>query len=226
MTRSALLLDLDGTVVDTLPFLFETFRHALEPFVHRIPTDAEIVAAFGPPERGCLATVLARPDLGKVPLAECLDQATLRFHEYYERGHRERVRFFAGIPEAIELARSLGWRLGVFTGKGRRSAVYTVEQLGWSDVIECIVSGEDVARTKPDPEGVRLAMDLLNTRKMIYVGDMAVDVAAGRGAGAKTIGANWGSFEPAKLKSANPDWLLDRVSDLEPVLRAPPFNAE
>src|SRR3954471_2821101 len=71
----ALLLDLDGTIADTLPHIFDAYRHAVAPWVERLPTDAEVEATFGPAERECIARM--------VPGAS-LDEAERRFHEFYE----------------------------------------------------------------------------------------------------------------------------------------------
>src|SRR5437764_662777 len=71
----ALLLDLDGTISDTLPHIFDAYRHAVAPWVERPPTDAEVEATFGPAERECIARM--------VPGAS-LDEAERRFHEFYE----------------------------------------------------------------------------------------------------------------------------------------------
>ena len=54
LTR-VLLLDLDGTIADTLPLIFDAYRHAVAPWVERPPTDTEVEATFGPSERECIA---------------------------------------------------------------------------------------------------------------------------------------------------------------------------
>ena len=75
-TPCALLLDLDGTIADTLLHIFEAYRHAVAPWVERTPTDAEVEATFGPAERECIARM--------VPQAN-LDEAEERFYVFYER---------------------------------------------------------------------------------------------------------------------------------------------
>ena len=74
----ALLLDLDGTIADTLPHVFDAYRHAVAPWVERPPTDAEIEATFGPSERECIAVMVPGADL---------DEAVERFHSYHEEHH-------------------------------------------------------------------------------------------------------------------------------------------
>jgi phosphoglycolate phosphatase-like HAD superfamily hydrolase len=127
----ALLLDLDGTIADTLPLCFDAYRYAVAPWVESPPTDAEVEATLGPSERDCIARM--------VPVAD-LDEAEARFHEYYEARLGAQVELVEGIATVIDHARSLGWRVGVFTGKGRRSARFTLEALGLAERIEHVIS--------------------------------------------------------------------------------------
>src|SRR5262245_10852986 len=76
----ALLMDLDGTIADTLPHLFASFRDAVAPFVARMPTDAEIIASFGPPERDCIMQILYEcNDTTRTVVPQDLDRAVRRF---------------------------------------------------------------------------------------------------------------------------------------------------
>lgn len=203
----ALLLDFDGTIADTLPLIFDAFRHAISPWTDRLPTDAEVEATFGPPERACLARFVS---------GNRIDEALDRFFDHYEREHGNAVQLFDGILEAIDRARSLGWKVGVFTGKGRRAAQYSIGALGLSHSIDCLVSGDDVDRPKPDPDGLFRASRLLSVdpERILMVGDSPVDIHAGRSAGAITCAATWASFRPDLLVLTDPNHTCRRVKDL------------
>jgi HAD superfamily hydrolase (TIGR01509 family) len=207
----ALLLDLDGTIADTLPLCFDAYRHAVAPWVERPPTDAEVEATFGPAERECIARMVPRADL---------DEAEGRFHDYYEARLGERVEVVEGIAEAIDHARSLGWRVGVFTGKGRRSAEFTLAELGLWDRIEHLVSSDDVTRPKPDPEGLFRASEALGVPvdRILLAGDSPADVTAGRSAGARTAAVLWAAFQPLRLRLAGADHVCERVEELVAVI--------
>jgi HAD superfamily hydrolase (TIGR01549 family) len=215
----ALLLDLDGTIADTVPHMCRSFRYALEPFVQRLPTDAEIIATFGPPERVNLQMLLANPAIGKPGASKHLDTAEERFHERYESGHGE-VKVYEGIPEVIVQAKGRGWRVGVFTGKSRRSATFALKDLGLFDVMECLVAGDDVVQPKPDPEGVMAASWQLGLKpeQMLLVGDSPGDIMAGKAAGARTAAALWGAYQPAATINAGPEWTLRSVAELRQLI--------
>ncbi len=203
----ALLLDLDGTIAHTLPLIFDAYRHAVAPWVKRPPTDSEVEATFGPAERECIARMVPRADL---------DEAEERFHTYYETHHSQGVTIVEGIVDVIEHARRLGWRIGVFTGKGRRSAKFTLTELGLWNSIECLVSSDDVERPKPDPEGVFHASEALGVPvdRILLAGDSPSDVKAGRSAGCKTAAVLWAAFKPDRLHEAGADFTCEHVEDL------------
>lgn len=204
----ALLLDLDGTIADTLPHIFDAYRHAVAPWADTPPTDAEVEATFGPSERECIGMMVPRADL---------DEAEARFHAYYEgEQHAQRVRLIDGINAVIDRARALGWKVGIFTGKGRRSARFSLAELGLADRIDCLVSGDDVSRPKPDPEGVFQASETLGVPvgRILLAGDSPADVRAGKAAGALTAAVLWAAFQPDRLREEGADWTCERVDEL------------
>ena len=204
----ALLLDLDGTIADTLPHIFNAYRHAVSPWTDRPPTDAEIEATFGPSERACIGLM--------VPAAD-LDEAESRFHTCYEGvEHAKHVRVVEGMTRVIDQARAFGWKVGVFTGKGRRSARFTLAALGLAERVECVISGDDVTHPKPDPEGVFLASKALNVPvgRILLAGDSPADVRAGKSAGTLTAAVLWAAFRPERLRSEGADWTCERVVEL------------
>jgi HAD superfamily hydrolase (TIGR01509 family) len=207
----ALLLDLDGTIADTLPLCFDAYRHAVAPWVDQPPTEAEVEATFGPAEREGIARM--------VPAAH-LDEAEARFHEYYEAHLGRRARVVEGLAAVIDHARSLGWRVGVFTGKGRRSAQFTLRELGLFERVEHLISSDDVSRPKPDPEGVHQASQVLGVPvgRVLFAGDTPGDIQAGRAAGATTAAVLWAAYRPERLRETGADFICETVAELELVI--------
>jgi HAD superfamily hydrolase (TIGR01509 family) len=217
--RRGLLFDLDGTIADTLPHIFRSFRHAVEPWVSRPPTEAEKVATFGPPERDCIAQMLTHPELAWPGSIAHLDTADRRFHTYYQENHAAAT-VFPGIRETFAFARSRGWNIAVFTGKGRRSAQFTLDDLELSQHVNHLVGGDDVAKGKPDPEGVIQTLDRLDLTPaaLLVIGDSPLDILAARAAGVKNAAALWGAHEPEATLAAGPSWSLASSTQLLPFL--------
>lgn len=211
MAQRALLLDLDGTIADTLPLIFDAFRHAIAPWTGSMPDDDAIEATFGPPERGCIALLAPTADL---------DEAERRFFAFYEDGHEGAVRLFDGIAALVERVRRRGWKVAVVTGKSRRTAEFSLRELGLWDRLDLLVSNDDLTRGKPDPEGIMLASARLGipVDRLLMVGDMPADVEAGRAAGAATAAVTWAAFRPELLRMAGADFVCERVEELAEVV--------
>ncbi|GBD35900.1 Phosphoglycolate phosphatase [bacterium HR36] len=224
--KRVLILDLDGTLVDSLPHLFRAFREAVRPFVRRAPTDAEIVATFGPAERGCLERLLRNPDLARPDSLAYLDEAHTEFLRLYQSNHAEGVRLFPGMETVLSVAEQSGWQLAVFTGKGRPSALFTLEQLGVLPRLAVVVTSDDVPRPKPAPDGIEAIVQQCGVRASdaLVVGDAPADIVAGRSAGCRTAAALWGAFSRTDLLAAQPHFVLHEPTDLLPILGESPHD--
>ena len=119
------LFDLDGTVADTLPLIYEAFDAAFAPIVGHRHTDREIRDMFGPPDHEIIRQ--------RVPEPQAAD-AFNRYLDVYQRRHTELVSLFEGMDEVIRRADGAGVRLGIITGKSRQTAIITLRELGVLDL--------------------------------------------------------------------------------------------
>lgn len=190
-----ILFDFDGTVADTLPLIFAAFRSTFAHFLQKQYSDEQIVALFGPTETGIVKNELP-PDLHEAALQH--------FFTAYDALHQD-MQNPPEIAAMLESFRAAGIRMGIVTGKGRRSADISLARMALSAYFEVVVTGDDVTHPKPHPEGIFLAMEKLGAaaEDTIYVGDSDADVLAGQAAGVKTVGVNWlavtqkaGVFDP------------------------------
>lgn len=196
-----ILFDFDGTVADTLPLIFTAFRSTFQQYLHRHYTDEEILAMFGPTETDILQAMIP---------PEQLEQALDHFFRVYAEGHRH-VHNPAEIALMLDRLREADFVMGIVTGKGRRSADISLQAWGLDRYFDVVITGDDVSRPKPDPEGILSAMKQLGARaeQTLYVGDSDADVLAGRAASLVTVGVDWlpvtqkaGCFQP------EPDYLF------------------
>jgi HAD superfamily hydrolase (TIGR01509 family) len=220
-----LLLDLDGTVVDTLSFIIRCFRDAVTPCTTHIPTDAEIVATFGPAEEECIDRLLKQHHeqgwLRQPYVAELTQAAAHRFHMLYAAGYEQgMVQCYIGMPELIREARSNSWKTAIFTGKGRTSALATLEHVGLLRDFDAIISSDDVKQPKPAPDGVLMACQKtgVSPAQTLFVGDNPADTKAGQAAGANTAAAMWGAVFPNETLATKPDHVLHDVASLAKLL--------
>lgn len=205
---STAIFDLDGTIADTLPLIYEAFDAALRPILGRRLTDAEIRAHFGPPDNYIIRALVSEAES---------DAAFRRYVDTYEREHDRLVTAFHGLDEATRRAAAAGMKLGVVTGKSRQTALFTLEAIGLLPIFGAVYAGDDVERQKPDPEAViKILHDLGHEpgARGAFIGDSAADVQAGRAAGLTTIAVTWGSPDHDQLFAARPDIVVQNASEL------------
>lgn len=174
----AVVFDLDGTLIDSLPVVLRAIAHALEPFGSR-PT-AEIFGKLGGPPERFLLTLL--PDAKHLP--EALDRM-VTFHGE----HWNTIRPFAGVTDFLEQFRAAGVELAIWTGRDRESTARLMSELGLTPYFATILCGDDLSTHKPDPEGLREIMRRLRVgaAETVFVGDADVDVLGGVACGVDTI---------------------------------------
>ncbi len=183
-TPTAVLLDLDGTLIDTKRLYIECYRQAVVPYVGRELTAEEVMALRPRSELRFLRDVV-----GEERLASCFQD----FLHAYDRLHDTHFDgIYAGVTEMLEGLRSAGFLLGIVTGKSRRSWELTRvrDQLGPFDVL---VFDDDVEEPKPDPRGLQLALDRIGAEPdyAVYLGDSATDLEAAVAAGMLPAAALW-----------------------------------
>ena len=202
------LFDLDGTLIDSIGLILDSYRHTMAAHGLPVPHDRHWTEGIGTPLRAQLA-----------PFAtEALPIETLiaTYREYNLSHHDSRVTAFRGVPEAVAQLRALGCRLGIVTSKNRAGAARGLALVGLAYAFELTVAADDVERAKPDPEPVLRALEVLGAEagQAVYVGDSVHDIHAGRAAGVSTAGVLWGQAVRGDLMPAAPDHWLDTPADL------------
>jgi pyrophosphatase PpaX len=205
------LFDLDGTLVDTIPFILAAARHAFLGYGSG-PSDADWVAGIGTPLRAQLASFARSPD--------DVDGLLERYRRYWLEHHDRMTRPFDGALETVAALAAAGRPLAVVTAKLEAGAHRTLRHAGLLPYVAVVVGADSCARAKPDPEPVRLALARLGSGPdgAVLVGDSPHDIAAGRAAGVRTLAALWGACGREALSAAGPDAYLSHIRALPAAL--------
>ncbi|MEO5799592.1 MAG: HAD-IA family hydrolase [Gemmatimonadales bacterium] len=208
------LFDLDGTLLDSVDLIVDSYHHTLA--AHSLPpmTRDEILAGLGT----TLYAVFGRMTDDRDTIASWV--ATYR--EYNLAHHDARARAYPGTVDMVRRIKAAGHRLGLVTSKNRGGAERGLKLMGLDGVMEVIVGADDVVKPKPDPEPVLLALARLSepAETTIFVGDSHHDIYSGRAAGVLTAGVTWGPFDRAHLEFAAPDYYCDTPEELLTLIRA------
>jgi pyrophosphatase PpaX len=201
------LLDLDGTVVDSVALIRESHRHAVSTVLGKDLPDEILVANVG------------------IPLLEQMrafspERAHELYRVYREWNHAHTADLLLAyelIEETLLRLRAAGVRLGIVTSKSHDAV-----DLAWGvlpEIRACfdtVVAAEDTERHKPHPDPVLLALERLggDRARACYVGDSPFDMRAGRAAGMTTIGVTWGFFPREDLEAEGPDIVVETPAEL------------
>jgi pyrophosphatase PpaX len=186
MRFSVVLFDLDGTLIDSGPMILASFRHATRSVLGREIPDRELVASAGGLR---LEDQMSAFDPGRVDeLVEAYRAHNTPLHEQLE--------CCAGMEGALAELKVQGRTLGVVTAKRRMTVELAFRRLGIERWFDVVVTCDDTAAHKPDPEPILLALERLGARpeEAAYVGDSPFDVGAARAAGVFAVAVSWGGM--------------------------------
>jgi HAD superfamily hydrolase (TIGR01509 family) len=167
---------------------------------------------FGPPEEGALA-----PVFGSERVEGIMDELC----DFYQAHHPVLANAHPGIEDVLRFLKSKGVRLAVFTGKGRRTTDITLSTLGLAGYFDLTVSGNDVVKHKPDPEGIVKILRAFDVRpeEALMVGDSLGDIAASRGAGVPMAAVLWDSYDSERVRGAGAQYVFHEVEEFLAWLR-------
>jgi len=205
-TYRACLFDLDGTLIDSTEAIVESTTRALADLGWPPLDRAVIVGHIGYK----LETVFPERDLAE--RRRLIDAIGRHYDALWEAG----TALCPGMGDLLgDLARR-GVPMGVVTSKRRHHTEAVLAALGVRERFRVVVACEDVARMKPDPEGLVRALAALGLPpgECLYVGDTRVDVAAARGAGMAVAGVAWGTDGLEVLAAAGIDHAIERPDAL------------
>ena len=210
---SAVLLDFDGTVVNTVELITASFRYTIKRVLGVELPDEVLIANLGMP--------LPEQMRGFSPEKE--EELVRVYREHNRAHHDEMIKEFPGAKEALEGLRAAGFKLALVTSKSRELTQRGMDMFGLRPLFDAGVYMEDTQIHKPNPEPVVEALRRLGAaaEDAVFVGDSPHDISAGRAAGVATIAALWGPFPRDRVLEARPDIVLESIDELVPALAGP-----
>ena len=214
MALTTILLDNDGTLVDTYKMILESFKHATQEVLGKQFSEAEYMAKVGQP--------LATQMLDFARNAEEQQRLLKAYRSHNEATHDQLIRAFPGIVDELAALRAEGFEMGVVTSKMHALAWRGLQVVGAAPYLGCLIGADDCAKHKPDPAPILLGCERMGAQpeECVYVGDSPFDIAAGNAAGCKTLAVTWGMFPEEELVVENPTEIIHEVAEFSAAIQA------
>lgn len=201
-----ILLDFDGTLVDTNDLIILTLRETSKRINNRDLSQED------------LNTILSRSlqDQIRYITTDFHDQAVAYYKEFYKSNHDKMIMEYPGTRSMLRKLKDLGCKTAIVSSKGRGGIERGLNHFQLQHYIDAIVSAYDVENGKPHPEPAVKAVKLLggDVENALMVGDSPYDILCGRNAGIKTVLVNWSIFPEQELSGLNSDFRINTPGDL------------
>ena len=197
-----MLVDLDGTITDSLPAITRSLKLALAEVGLSVPADDVLRSVVGPPFE------IALPAIG-VPV-DAMASVIERYRLHYEGGGLFECTLYEGVVDMLDALVASGHTLAMATAKPEPTAVRIIEHFELTDRFAVLAGAtyEPGRRTKGDVIAHALRqLEAGAGPEVVLVGDHDHDVEGARDHGINCIGALWGYGSEAELTAAGA-WAL------------------
>jgi len=193
LRADAVIFDFDGVIVDTEPLHYAAFQRLLEPLGLGFSWERYVETYMGFDDRDAFMEAF-KADGTRVSAAD-LQSFIDRKADLFQEIIRDGISAYPGVVELIRSIRASQTPLAICSGALRSDIGPILETLGIAECFDLIVTAEDVARSKPDPECYRLAHARLNEIRLLNltpgrvlaIEDTPAGIAAAKGAGLRVI---------------------------------------
>ena len=209
----AVLLDLDGTLMDTIPDFTVAVNAMLADLTFAAITQAEIATYIGKGSDNLIRRVLTSVQAGRAPSDELFKQAKVSYTANYHRINGDQAIIFEGVRPGLDRLQAMGMRMAVVTNKNAEFAVPLLERTGLAKYLQAIVCGDTLAERKPHPAPMLHACHLLKSspNRTVAVGDSVNDALSARAAGCSVLAVPYGYNEGQSVHSLDVDAIVDSI---------------
>lgn len=209
MRFKAVIFDFDGTLADTNELIIDSWQHTYRVLTGEEQDEEVLRATFGEPLD--LSMKHAFPG---VPVRKSIDVYRSHQTDVYD----DMVRPFEGMTDLIRTLKEKEYKTGILTSRLKPSTMAGLEKFGLIPYIDSIVTYEDCAKFKPDPEPMYTVLKKLGVRpeEALMVGDSLFDIRCAHNAGVRAVLVGWAFALSAPPRDGpdKPDYIINKACEL------------
>ncbi len=223
MRPHMILIDLDGTLVDSVPDLAYCVDAMMELLGRPLHGEARVRNWVG----NGVERLVRRSLIGQLegePDEADFQRAYPIFLELYRDNTSKRSQLFPGIRAGLDWLQAAGYPLGCVTNKAAQFTEPLLRDLGVRDYFEIVISGDTLPRSKPDPLPLLHAAAHFGAEpaEALMIGDSISDVKAARAAGFTIFCMSYGYNHGQDIRDYHPDAVLDSLTEVQGLLEGAP----
>lgn len=220
-TIELLVLDMAGTTIDEDNVVYKTLMNAVNDYGYNVSLVEVLSSCAGKEKFDAIRTLLEEIGGRK-------DHAETIFKDFSEKlkiaYQNLDVKPIQGVEDFLLKVRATGKKLVLNTGYSSEIAQQLIQKLDWKENVhfDALITADDVTASRPNPDMIFLAMKKFgidDPKKVLKAGDSAIDIEEGKNAGCGMIvGVLSGAQNSSELEKAKPDYIFERISDVENIL--------
>ena len=213
------LIDVDGTLVDSVPDLAFCIDEMLKQLDMPVRGEARVRHWVGNGverlvKRGLINELNGEPD------EDLYNKALPIFRALYAENTSKRSCLYDGVIEALDFLKTTGVKIGCVTNKASEFTLPILRDLAISDYFETVLCGDMVARKKPDPLPLLKSAETLgvSATASMMLGDSMSDVKAARAAGFSIVCMSYGYNHGEDIRDYHPDAVIDSMAEIKDIV--------
>jgi phosphoglycolate phosphatase len=214
-----ILIDLDGTLVDSVPDLAYCVDRMMERLGYPAHGEARVRNWVG----NGVERLVRRALIGQLdgePDEARFQQAYPIFLDLYATNTSKRSHLFPGVRTGLDALKAADYRLGCVTNKAAQFTEPLLRELGVREDFAIVISGDTLPQKKPDPAPLLHAARFFGVapETALMLGDSVSDVKAARAAGFQIVCVSYGYNHGVDIRDARPDAVIDALTELPGLL--------
>ena len=217
-TPEMLLIDVDGTLVDSVPDLAFCVDEMMKMLDMPLRGEAEVRHWVG----NGVERLVRRALVGQLdgePDEALFQKAYPLYLDLYADNTSKRSCLYPGVKEGLDYFKAKGFKIGCVTNKAEQFTLPLLKDLGIYDYFGIVVSGDSLPKKKPDPMPLLHAAAFFGVKPQVstMIGDSVSDVKAARAAGFKIYCMSYGYNHGVDIRDSHPDLVVDSFVEFKPV---------
>ncbi|NYT62647.1 phosphoglycolate phosphatase [Alcaligenaceae bacterium] len=215
MPFAAVLIDLDGTLLDTIPDLAHA-ANATRVELGLAPLPQDTIASYiGKGTEHLIMLTLSNNPAGSTPSANDIQQGLDIFGRHYHAVNGDQATLYPGALEGLNAFKDAGLKMAIVTNKPAEFTHPLLKSAGIANFFEHIVCGDTCTRKKPDPMPLLHACTLLQVapENALAIGDSVNDALAARAANITVLAVPYGYNEGMDVRSLEVDDIVMSINE-------------